>query len=304
MTRLQCDIDNVRYNYNPEPKNNGIEISCNMWKHGNDWIPFCEYRRLKKNNMCGILHRCIGGMKLIIHSGELVVLADHECTDAFPSITSVATALGLDIFGQDNALAKTKDNIDKNDGIMTGADGSKDNQPYLVDGVWICPYVVDYPRGNSYKGETISHEKAIEIEATTKRGKRGQITSLLYDEKKEGFYPRQWMTHVGKDSDIRIKLMPSDDSKTDGREGHLLSVHRSHNIEQNKYLFNATSGLVDTHPRVRDGKQWDGVGGMIGVGQHINYGGELTDFVIKPEERTQSIIDREKENIRLSVQNN
>ena len=113
MTLLQCDIDHVRYIYNPVPKKGGITISCNMWKYNNDWIPYCEYRRLRKNKMCGILHRCYGGMKFFIQSRELTVLAHHECTDAIPLIASVATALNIDIFSSRPMLWRQQETTSK-----------------------------------------------------------------------------------------------------------------------------------------------------------------------------------------------
>ncbi len=171
------------------------------------------------------------------------------------------------------------------------------NQPYFIDGVWICPYVTDYPRGNLYEGGPISHDGAIEKEETKKRGKCKQITSLLHDEKMDGFKPQQWRNHIQKDGDVRLRLMPSEHTENDDDddgEGHILSIYHSHNIEENKELFEMTSDVIDTHPVVRNGKQWDGVGGMIGIGDRLTFSRKHTDFVIKKELRNQESIDQEK----------
>ena len=49
-------------------------------------------------------------------------------------------------------------------------------------------------------------------------------------------------------------LLPPD---ADGHgEGSVLSVHRSHNEEENKYLFDVTSQFMDDHPPVRDKMEW------------------------------------------------
>ena len=173
------------------------------------------------------------------------------------------------------------------------------DRPYFIDGVWICPYIADYPRGNSYEGGPISHDGAIKKEEMKRRGKCKQITSLLYNEKMDGFKPQLWTNHIRMDGDIRLRLMPSghaeDDDDGDG-EGHILSIHRSHNIKENEELFEMASHLYDTHPPVRNGKQWEGVGGMIGIGDHLAIfpHKHLTNFVIDKEFRNQESITMEK----------
>ena len=112
----------------------------------------------------------------------------------------------------------------------------------------------------------------------------------------DGFKPQQWTNHIQKDGDVRLRLMPSGHTKNDDdREGHILSVHHSHNIKENEELFEMTSRFMETHPMVRKGKQWDGVGGMIGIGEHLTFFGEHTDFVIKSELRNLESIAQEKE---------
>ena len=63
-------------------------------------------------------------------------------------------------------------------------------------------------------------------------------------------------------------LMPPDDINNKNGEGYLLSVHRSDKVEENDYLFRRTSHFIKTHPEVRDGENWDGVGKMVGIGEH------------------------------------
>ncbi len=107
-------------------------------------------------------------------------------------------------------------------------------------------------------------------DASCKKGKGrcGQITSLLYDEKQRGFNPRQWRFFLPKKEDARMILMPPDCINDMNPEGCLLSVHRSDNTEENDYLFRTTSQFIKTHPEVRDGENWDGVGKMVGIGEH------------------------------------
>ena len=62
-------------------------------------------------------------------------------------------------------------------------------------------------------------------------------------------------------------------------EDSVLSVHRSHNEEENNYLYEVTSKFIDTHPVVRNGVSWDGVGKMIGIGKHKDYVNGHFDFV-------------------------
>lgn len=95
-----------------------------------------------------------------------------------------------------------------------------------------------------------------------------------------------------------LKSMPSDDTKPDGRGGHLLSVHISHTTLKRINTY-SMQRFIDTHPKVRNGKQWDGVGGMIGISEHINYYyfGEHTDFALKPEHRNQLNVNQEEENL-------
>ncbi len=138
----------------------------------------------------------------------------------------------------------------------------------------ICPHNCDYPLGNLYNGRPISQNEAKGLKPN---GRCGQVTSLLYDEETDGFDPRKWQFFNPKESDVRMVLLPPD---ANGHgEGCIVSVHRSKNEEENKYLLDVTSQFIDDHPPVRNTKEWNGFGKMIGIGEHYHFIQKHCNFI-------------------------
>jgi hypothetical protein len=153
------EIEGIPYRYNPEAKNKKgcVTISCCMWKLDDDaWITANMYRSLRWDKMqCGKLPRCRGRMKFFLPrpfgAAELVKEIDHDCSGNFPSMTSVARLLGLDIACRDDAFVKTRDNDDATmnpndkdiatigteggDEMVIGDDVSTDDAKLVADGV-------------------------------------------------------------------------------------------------------------------------------------------------------------------------
>ena len=152
----------------------------------------------------------------------------------------------------------------------------------MVDGEIICPHLgEDYPRGNMYRKKEVTQYKAARLQRTGQLG--GRVVSLLYDEGHVGFCPKNWRFFVGRSDEGRWLLLPSDGDKEG--QPHPLYVHRSKNVEENSSLYEVTKTLINNHPQVRNGEGWDGVGSMIGVGEHLDMHGKHCNFVLKDEKR-------------------
>ena len=67
----------------------------------------------------------------------------------------------------------------------------------------------------------------------------------------------------------------------------MVHVHRSRNKEENSFLYNATSKLIDERNGVRRTKGWNGDGKMVGIGEHLDRKGNHCNFVINPKLRNQ-----------------
>ena len=160
--------------------------------------------------------------------------------------------------------------------------------------VTVCPHLGDnYRRGNKYKGKFITKENA----ALLKKGfQRNQIPSLLYDQSVKGFDPTTWSVCIHSTENARLYLQPS--------HGHgnaysnLVHVHRSKNEDENNFLYHTTSKLIEERNPVRTTNGWNGVGIMVGIGEHLNRNGHHTDFVLRPKFRTMWSNEEEKMTMR------
>jgi hypothetical protein len=152
-----------------------------------------------------------------------------------------------------------------------------------------CPHLGrNYPRGNKYKGKFISQEHA----ASLHKFRRKQVPSLLYDQSDKGFDPTKWRFHINTTQDARLFLQPL---HGDGDAySNLVHVHRSNNKIENNLLHNTISKLIEERNPVRTTNGWNGVGIMVGIGEHINRNGQHTDFVLRPKFRTMWSNEEEK----------
>jgi hypothetical protein len=159
----------------------------------------------------------------------------------------------------------------------------------------VCQHVgTNYPRGNKYKGKCISQKNAASLTHEFQGKFRcNQVPSLLYDPSEKGFDPTKWRCFIPKTECARLFLLPSD-----GKNGNLFSnlvhVHRSNDCEENNFLYKITSKLIRERNPVRTTDGWDGVGIMVGVGEHVNWHGQHTDFVLKPKFRSRWSHEEEK----------
>jgi hypothetical protein len=134
----------------------------------------------------------------------------------------------------------------------------------FVNGELVCPHNKKYPLGNYSHGKAISYDST-PVKKT--RGSCGQTTSILYNDSKIGFNPREWRFFIAKNTSTRLMLLPP--VIKGKQEGYILSVHRSDNEVENGYLFQVASEFIENRPPQRIGKSWDGVGKMVGIGEHL-----------------------------------
>ena len=153
----------------------------------------------------------------------------------------------------------------------------------------LCPHLgCNYPRGNKYKGKFISQEDAAFLD----KFPRNQVPSLLYDQSDKGFDPTKWRFHINTTQDARLFLQPL---HGDGDAySNLVHVHRSKNEDDNNFLYHTTSKLIEERNPVRTTNGWNGVGIMVGIGEHLNRNGHHTDFVLRPKFRTMWSNEEEK----------
>jgi len=153
----------------------------------------------------------------------------------------------------------------------------------------LCPHLgCNYPRGNKYKGKFISQEHAASLD----KFPRNQVPSLLYDQSDKGFDPTKWRFHINTTQDARLFLQPL---HGDGDAySNLVHVHRSNNKIENNFLHNTISKLIEERNPVRTTNGWNGVGIMVGIGEHLNRNGHHTDFVLRPKFRTMWSNEEEK----------
>ena len=89
-----------------------------------------------------------------------------------------------------------------------------------------------------------------------------QTSTILYDNFLEP------MGH-SKFSELRTRMVLLPPDIKGNQEGYILSVHRSDNKDENRYLFEVTSKFIENRPPQRNGKSLDGVGKMVGIGEHL-----------------------------------
>jgi hypothetical protein len=74
--------------------------------------------------------------------------------------------------------------------------------------------------------------------------RRKQVPSLVYDESKDGFCPRQWRFHINRDEDKYLFLLPDE---LDGDGNHFLNmvhVHQSGYENENLFLYSKRQNLL------------------------------------------------------------
>ena len=153
-----------------------------------------------------------------------------------------------------------------------------------------CPHVGPvYPRANKYKGEFITQEDARSL---TNVFRRNQIPSLLYDQQVEGFDPTTWPFFIPSTDSARLYLQPLNGHGN--LHSNLVHIHRSNDDHENDFLYKTISKLICERNPIRNTNGWDNVGLMAGVGEHLDWHRQHTDFVLKPEFRTRWSNEEEK----------
>ena len=98
----------------------------------------------------------------------------------------------------------------------------------------VCPNLgIHFPRGNNHKGSHITQESA----ASLPMSGRNQVPSLVYDESKNGFCPREWRFHVNQNEDQSLFLQPLDQDGDGDDYSNMVHVHRSRNEEDNFFFI-------------------------------------------------------------------
>ena len=92
----------------------------------------------------------------------------------------------------------------------------------------------------------------------------------------------------------RLFLSPLNQSDDGNNYLNGVHVHRSRNKEENAFLYDATSKLIDARNGVRRTKGWNGDGKMVGIGEHLDRKGNHCNFVINPKLRNQWSNEAEK----------
>ena len=174
---------------------------------------------------------------------------------------------------------KMKCNLQKS--IMAG--------PFL-NGMTLCPHDgCNYSRGNIYLSRSITQGTAASLNVF----RRNQVPSLLYDQSEIGFDPTKWRFCIRSTESARLFLQPFNGDHGDAFS-NLVHVHRSNNDDENNFLYTTTSKLIGERNPLRNTNGWNGVGIMVGIGEHIDRNGQHTDFVLKPKFRTRWSNEEEK----------
>ena len=156
--------------------------------------------------------------------------------------------------------------------------------------ITVCPHLGNkYPKGNKYKGQFITQEDARSL---TNVFRRRQIPSLLYDQQVEGFDPTTWPFCIPSTDSARLYLQPLNGHGN--LHSNLVHVHRSNDDHENDFLYKTISKLIRERNPIRNTNGWDNVGLMAGVGEHLDWHGQHTDFVLKPQFRTRWSNEEEK----------
>jgi hypothetical protein len=160
-----------------------------------------------------------------------------------------------------------------------------------IGGEIFCPHLGShFLRGNIHQERIISQQSV----ASLPTFRRKQVPTLVYDESKDGFCPRQWCFHVNRDEDKDLFLLPIDQDGNGNHHSNMVHVHRSRYEKENLFLYAKMSKFIKERNAVRTTKGWGGTGKMVGIGEHIDRNGNHCNFVIKPELRNQWINEAEK----------
>jgi hypothetical protein len=150
---------------------------------------------------------------------------------------------------------------------------------------WVEHCGDDYPRGNVVRTSTgvtpITQAAADKLP----RGKRGQRKGLLYDERWKGFEPRRWRIVVSEKERVRRLLLAPEVA---GEPPTVVDVVRSP-MTTDWRLLGITEYMVDVHGLVREDD--DAFGGMVGIGDRLDYNGQLSKFKV-PDEKVRSRVQR------------
>jgi len=108
------------------------------------------------------------------------------------------------------------------------------------------------------------------------RGRCGQRNGLLYHAGFEDFDPESWEKVVRSPESVCLEMAP----KSKKSLPTFINIKRSPETTDEK-LFGITAFAINKHNMVRTN---DGVGGMVGIGDHLAYDGDIHPFVMKHKE--------------------
>jgi hypothetical protein len=117
--------------------------------------------------------------------------------------------------------------------------------------------------------ETISRDQADMLPC----GQRGQRKRLLYHAGFKGFVPEEWQVVVMAQESVRLELAPL----VNGAPPTIVDIKRAP-LTTHAKLFDITATAIDEHNMLRKD---DGVGGMVGIGDHLGFDGDIHPFAIK-----------------------
>lgn len=148
----------------------------------------------------------------------------------------------------------------------------------------VHPLGDSYTRGNTLRrGKTstwIPEEEAKKLKAN---GRRGQHKGLLYDEAFPGFNPTEWSVVISE-NELSCRLLLVD--LKDPNVSHVLDVHRNA-CPHDDPMRGIVHELLVQHAAVRTKDH--AVGTMVGIGDHLDYAGQLARFSAVGEATDRSV---------------
>lgn len=167
------------------------------------------------------------------------------------------------------------------DGTVIPAAGTEPEQTPVTPLRFVAHLGDDFHRGNvivtKKKHSTTFRPIAREAADRLARGRRGQRNGLVYHAGYEGFDPESWQVVVKANESVRLELAPL----VDGAPPTIVDIQRSP-ATTDAELFDITTFAIEEHELVRKD---DGVGGMVGIGDHLAYDGQMHPFVMKNEQK-------------------
>lgn len=167
------------------------------------------------------------------------------------------------------------------DGTVIPAAGTEPEQTPVTPLRFVAHLGDDFHRGNvivtKKKHSTTFRPIAREAADRLARGRRGQRNGLVYHAGYEGFDPDSWQVVVKANESVRLELAPL----VDGAPPTIVDIQRSP-ATTDAELFDITTFAIEEHELVRKD---DGVGGMVGIGDHLAYDGQMHPFVMKNEQK-------------------